>query len=81
MTAVEDESPDLKRCPFCGGDAMLRRVWTHHNGGIDEETYYMVGCTKHPCHAQIGRVRHKTRERAVEVWNRRHKENSPCGSN
>lgn len=54
---------ELKRCPFCGGEAIPIR----YRNGWDE--WWQVHCTN--CHiSQTGSNRHKEEE-AVEEWNTR----------
>ena len=66
---------DLKRCPFCGGQAMLSIE--HENAGMDGSYLdWQIHCNK--CGALImlpadnfyGRKSY-TKEEAAEVWNRR----------
>lgn len=51
----------LKKCPFCGGEAMLRS-WTHEDG-----IYYTVECPK--CYVDMGE--YETIEEITKAWNRR----------
>ena len=54
------ESPRLRECPFCGGEAAF---------DMDENWYWewIVYCPK--CHASQGHFIKK--EEAIEAWNRR----------
>ena len=51
---------DLKPCPFCGGEATVKK---------DNFGNVRVGCTKCPC--DIGRSWFTTKREAVRAWNRR----------
>lgn len=54
---------ELKPCPFCGGEAVLKK---HHNRFID---WFSVSCNK--CHiSQTGNYFGFGFE-AIEAWNRR----------
>ena len=56
---------ELKKCPFCGGEAYISQMW-----GEDSEKYwYRVGCTV----CGMGLLPHsKTiKEQAIAAWNRR----------
>lgn len=55
---------DLRRCPFCGGEAILRS-WTHEDG-----IYYTVECPK--CYVDMGE--YETVEEITKAWNRRVKD-------
>jgi Lar family restriction alleviation protein len=62
--------PDLKRCPFCGGEAVLhpathislgREAWAHVtcSGCSAESDYFFNGCEE------------VANSRAIAAWNRR----------
>lgn len=56
---------ELKRCPFCGGEASLDEI--PPTPFLDEySTYYSVGCKE----CNIGWYE-ESREQAIAVWNRR----------
>jgi hypothetical protein len=73
---------DLKRCPFCGGEAITFQIpentpeemaehpkWEWRDAGC-----WVVGC--HKDHGCIGNFNHKAmvffdEEEAIEAWNRR----------
>lgn len=55
------ESPKLRECPFCGGDAFKLKVDDH--GFV----FFSVVC--HECHARTNGC--TTEARSVEAWNRR----------
>ena len=50
---------ELKPCPFCGGNASVRK----------ESMWYEVCCDDCPCN--VGRCWFAKREEAIEAWNRR----------
>lgn len=54
----------LKKCPFCGGEAILRS-WAHVDGN-----YYTVECPK--CYVDMGE--YETIEEVTKAWNRRVKD-------
>lgn len=51
----------IKKCPFCGGEAILRS-WAHVDG-----IYYTVECPK--CYVNMGE--YETIEEVIKAWNRR----------
>ena len=51
----------LKKCPFCGGKAILKS-WKHSDGN-----YYTVECPK--CYVDMGE--YETVEEITKAWNRR----------
>lgn len=55
---------ELKPCPFCGGEA--EAIKAHH---IFEKPYVVI-CGNKECRASLGEFS-KTREEAIEAWNRR----------
>lgn len=62
---------ELKRCPFCGGKALLMHE------GVKEMThvYSFVSCSMRNCSAKTRLVEMSTDycsdEKAAELWNRR----------
>lgn len=68
----------LLPCPFCGGEANGNATVTYCDAMVkkqkwDQATYYYCNCIM--CGVQnMGMVGHKTREQAIEAWNRR----APC---
>lgn len=56
---------DLKQCPFCGSDAEM--VVGHGSLTINK---YVVVCKNEDCSASVG-IFSKSREEAIESWNRR----------
>lgn len=63
------KTPDLKPCPFCGGEAFAYEVKPHKHflcGLAEYDGGGFVECTGCSCG-----VSGKTKEEAVEVWNRR----------
>lgn len=59
---VDVKIPELKRCPFCGGEAEMLI-----NEYRDSRKEYLVACTE--CDGMVERWR-ETEEEAVEQWNR-----------
>jgi len=57
--------PDLKPCPFCGGEATIE-PW--HSPTKDS---FMVSCTNDPPCNVLPRTVGQTWEQAVEHWNTR----------
>lgn len=51
---------ELKKCPFCGGEAEILRY------GMSLTSDVKVFCAE--CHASTGKF-HKTREEAIAAWN------------
>lgn len=60
------KTPDLKPCPFCGGEAVL-----FNSGNYWPITYYRVICRRGGC-CFMSRF-HEDPENAVKEWNRRAK--------
>ena len=56
---AEKKINELKPCPFCGGDAEIKKRG-------NSVSYWVVYCA--PCRAE---VKGTTREEATEAWNRR----------
>lgn len=69
---------ELKKCPFCGGEAYLEKSSRVYNRGKTEKAAY-VRCLD--CSARTGKVMisdygftshsKDAEEKAVEMWNRR----------
>ena len=57
---------ELKRCPFCGGEAELRK---HINGRGLEQHY--VECLNCDCDMNVSTYSYNTVEEAIKVWNTR----------
>ena len=53
----------LKSCPFCGGEALLRKV--------PNENRYYVRCGNNECPIHVSTCMRETEEEAIEIWNRR----------
>ncbi len=53
------KKPNLKRCPFCGGEADIR--------AFSVIIEYSISCTT----CGIGTWDHETVEECVELWNKR----------
>lgn len=56
---------ELKRCPFCGGEAVLEDMG---EPSVFDEGQYFVRCKK--CCAEQGGL-WKTKRTAIKRWNRR----------
>lgn len=54
---------ELKRCPFCGGEAKLMRF-------PKCERKYVVICENEQCMASVGNYS-QSKEKAIEAWNTR----------
>ena len=52
---------ELKPCPFCGGEAVL----------IDNGCFVDVSCKNFHCRGWADSLMFKTKEEAIEAWNRR----------
>lgn len=50
-------SEKLKPCPFCGSQAQIIKI---------NAEYYVITCTKNCVETEIS-----TKEKAIEIWNRR----------
>lgn len=53
---------ELKKCPFCGGKAEIRR-------DSETETFFVVICTN--CPTTVGRSWFDKKQEAINAWNRR----------
>lgn len=53
---IDSKAPELKPCPFCGGEAEIRQRKVHYKDwfGKDYRLMYRVRCTK--CGATVGRI-------------------------
>jgi Lar family restriction alleviation protein len=58
------EEKRLKRCPFCGGEAVLKK----YSGAQLNKTVYWVTCSK--CFTRIGTIKFSETE-AIDLWNNR----------
>lgn len=56
---------ELKKCPFCGGEAKAIS-YDPYDGYQGYLTVWLIACKK--CTAMLQR---KTKEQAIEAWNRR----------
>ena len=63
---------ELKRCPFCGGEAEITTGIPNFTGYFDLN---VVECKK--CHCQTGEF--ETRQQVIERWNTRTPEIVRCG--
>jgi Lar family restriction alleviation protein len=57
----------LKPCPFCGGEAVL----------IDNGYFTDVSCKNFHCRGWADDLMFKTKEEAIEAWNRRANDGNP----
>lgn len=60
---------ELKPCPFCGGDAVVRHILVPE----PENKAYSVGCVELECAGSSSLIAYRftTEEAAVEAWNSR----------
>ena len=66
---LENTTPELKPCPFCGGKVELEDI-----SSIDEN-YFMIQCVNTECGASTCFGDYSTTEQGVaEYWNRRVKD-------
>ncbi len=62
-------SKDLKPCPFCGGEAVIRETRFSNN--------YTIGCTaKYRCLMHFQDTSYSSKDEMISLWNQRIK---PCG--
>jgi Lar family restriction alleviation protein len=59
---MDEQQPDLKPCPFCGGDAQIDR-----HSYIDKEDFFSVYCSQ----CLVNRDEFPNTEKAVSDWNKR----------
>lgn len=62
---------ELKKCPFCGGEAELEREWVD---GFYQKYYSCVHVVCQKCYATIGRTyndKDRSKGYAIKVWNNR----------
>lgn len=59
---------ELKPCPFCGGEAEIV-----DNGEVRTNKYYFVdvNCKDMNCRGYSSCLEYKTKQQAIEAWNRR----------
>ena len=59
---------ELKSCPFCGGEAEIV-----DNGETRSNKYYFVdvSCKNTNCRGYTSCLEFKTKQKAIEAWNRR----------
>ena len=67
---------ELKPCPFCGGQAIMRKtdslgrydsdLWTESTGGVKID-HYIIRCVKCGIHTKP----YKTKKGVFNAWNRR----------
>lgn len=55
--------PEIKQCPFCGGEAVLLQSGKHFN-----KVWFRVVC-KNDCCEQM--YQYDNTDEAIEAWNRR----------
>ena len=59
---------ELKPCPFCGGEAVLKKVLI---GVCPDDYEYYVKCDNIICSVYLATCNRPTAEEATEDWNRR----------
>ena len=57
--------PDLRPCPFCGGEAEILAVPGYYDQG--KQSAWVVKCTAGCCN----QMPHTSKQAALEAWNRR----------
>lgn len=63
----------LKKCPFCGGEAEMRRY------GLNKKSMlYTPHCKNGYCHGYAGRA-YESKKLAISMWNTRTPEIVRCG--
>ena len=62
------KEPELKRCPFCGGEA---EVVGHYVKGGPNNYQYFVRCKRYKVAPMVYGMNFKKKEKAIEAWNRR----------
>ncbi|MBR6029195.1 MAG: Lar family restriction alleviation protein [Clostridia bacterium] len=66
------KTPELKPCPFCGGEATVFVVGVPKGIHPDDVTVmYEVDCENKNCEVSVCTMLYETKEKAAEVWNRR----------
>ena len=63
--------PDLKPCPFCGGE---KHTICRTDYDYDNKDAYAVSCRYHNCHGSIFRLGYgyfATKDEAIAAWNTR----------
>ena len=61
---------DLRKCPFCGCAARVEMIGTTIENG-EEYDDYTVECTNKECLCFLGVGLFRSKEAAIEAWNRR----------
>ena len=59
---------ELKPCPFCGGEAILRKVATGRSRSGYE---YYIRCGNLKCPVYVVTCNRDTEDEVIENWNRR----------
>lgn len=57
---------ELKPCPFCGGKAKLKIIYSDAIAMMEKITWHKISCTKCDCKIERFDV-----IEAIEAWNRR----------
>lgn len=63
-------SEELKKCPFCGYDTRVEMTGTTIENGEEYDDYTVV-CTNRECLCFLGVGLFRSKEAAIEAWNRR----------
>lgn len=72
---IERMKTELKSCPFCGSEAVIRySMDNHHQPYVTCDTPKCPGCNPYQWH-------YRTEEEAIEAWNRRFVTDTNVGSN
>ena len=58
---------ELKRCPYCGGEAVRDTVKAPHTS----EPWHYVRCGNPNCHVEPSTAAYKKQSGATKAWNRR----------
>ena len=62
---------ELKKCPFCGGEAEIEREWVD---GFYQKYYSCVHVVCQKCYATIGQTygdKDRSKAYAIKAWNKR----------
>ena len=60
------KTPELKPCPFCGGEAVF-----HEFIGFKKEVHYTVCCENEECDMSVTTPCSESRIAVAAIWNRR----------
>ena len=75
---IDDKGLNLKPCPFCGAHPTLNKddgaSWLIPTRISDDDPAYSVECDNVDCDCNPCTILFKTKEEAIEAWNKRVKE-------